>query len=61
LVTLATAVKTFMAANAAQCPANTAIWYAWSEHTEGGYLRPLWSASGPNKSRLDALVTVHNS
>jgi hypothetical protein len=61
LVTLANACKTFIAANAAQCPANTALYYAWSEHTEGGYLRPLWSATGPNTSRLDALATVHNS
>jgi hypothetical protein len=61
LVTLANAAKTFMAANAAQCPANTALWYAWSEHCEGGYLRPTWSASGPNTSRLDALASVHNS
>jgi hypothetical protein len=61
LVTLATRCKTFIADNAAQCPANTAIWYAWSEHTEGGYIRPLWSSTGPNKTRLDALVTVHNS
>jgi len=61
LVTLATACKTFMADNAAQCTANTALWYAWNEHSEGGYLSPLWSASGPNKTRLDALASVHNT
>jgi hypothetical protein len=61
LVTLANACKTFIAANAAQCPANTALYYAWNEHCEGGFLRPTWSASGPNTSRLDALASVHNS
>jgi hypothetical protein len=61
LATLATACKTFMSANAAQCEADTALWYAWNEHTEGGYLCPLWSSTGPNKTRLDALASVHNS
>lgn len=61
LVTLANNAKAFIAANPTVCVVNTALWYAWSEHTEGGYLRPLWSATGPNTSRLDALASVHNS
>ena len=61
LVTLATNAKASMAATPAQFPANTALWYAWSEHNEGGFLRPTWSSTGPNKTRLDALASVHNS
>jgi hypothetical protein len=61
LVTFATNAKSYMTANPAAFPANTALWYAWSEHTEGGFLRPTWSLTGPNKARLDALTAVHNS
>jgi len=45
--------------NAAQCPAQAVIVYAWNEHDEGGFLCPTLNPDGSaNTSRLDAIAAM---
>lgn len=53
------AVIAQVTANAAACPANRVLAYAWDEHDEGGgMLMPTWTSSGPNHATLDAISGV---
>lgn len=46
----------FVRENAAICPANAVIIYAWNEYDEGGWLAPTRADDGsPNAERLDAI------
>jgi hypothetical protein len=40
------------------CPCRKAVIYSWDEFDEGGWLCPTWTSSGPDNSRLAALVPV---
>ncbi len=58
IATHLSACLTWMGANAAAVPANTALIYAWNEFDEGGWLCPTYTISGPDHSRLDAIASV---
>ncbi|MBM3497218.1 MAG: hypothetical protein FJX74_00985 [Armatimonadetes bacterium] len=49
----------YVAEHPAQCPANTALMYAWNEHSEGGFLCPLMGEPpdyAPNTRQLDEVA-----
>ena len=48
----------WMRANGADCPAQTAILYAWNEFTEGGWVCPTAIPGGIDASRITALSAV---
>jgi hypothetical protein len=43
----------FVIDNAAACPAQVGLIYAWNELAEGGWLLPTWTAGGPDESRVE--------
>lgn len=48
----------FVAANPSTNPSQLILIYAWDECDEGGCIMPLYSSSGPNLTKLNALAAV---
>jgi arylsulfatase A-like enzyme len=64
LTVLMNRVMDYIAANPAECEANTFTMYSWNEHSEGGFLCPLIGESPdyvPDTWRLDEVGSAVNS
>ena len=45
----------YIVSNAAACPAQVGLVYAWNELAEGGWLMPTYSSDGPDAQRVAAV------